>query len=279
MANNLRSMARNDQNFWIHDTWDGVLHDEYRLRAFVSDAESQSLSEYFERYCKSFLSLPLATEWRFLKTMGGAQDQPVRREFAPPTKVASANVCSVPGSILVATQDRAYVYGYGWNNHVALRSTQQIIELNKGDVLLSRGDFAFVAAGHSANHVCVHGYIDTPLYPRPRFPQPEMASFVDDTPEVEDFFCFMWNCPFSATDPDTLRKHLNRYHRFFFNRSRTLTTLPVCNAALKPVEDLSRAADGGCTRFTWRTASIITLARACMHMCLTVRFKRSESFG
>ncbi|KAG6943119.1 hypothetical protein JG688_00017780 [Phytophthora aleatoria] len=139
MANNLRPMARNDQNFWIHDTWDGVLHDEYRLRAFVSDADSQSLSEYFERHCKSFFPLASATEWRFLKTMGGAQDQPVCCEFAPPpTKVASANVCSVPGSILVATQDRTYVCGYGWNSHVALRSTQQIIKLNKGDVLLSR---------------------------------------------------------------------------------------------------------------------------------------------
>ncbi|KAF1780385.1 hypothetical protein GQ600_6454 [Phytophthora cactorum] len=137
--------------------------------------------------------------------MGGAQDQPVCCEFAPPpTKVASANVCSVPGSILVATQDRTY--------------------LNKDDVLLSRGDFAFAAAGHSANHVCVHGYIDNSLYPRPLFPQPEMVSFVDDTPEVDDFICFVWSCPFRATDPDTLRKHLNRYHRFFFNRSRTLTT-------------------------------------------------------
>ncbi|KAF1786046.1 hypothetical protein GQ600_13277 [Phytophthora cactorum] len=139
--------------------------------------------------------------------MGGAQDQPVYREFAPPpTKVASANVCSVPG------------------NHVVLRSTQQIIELNKGDVLLSGGDFAFAAAGNSAYHVCVHGYIDTSPYSRPRFPQPEMVSFVDDTPEVDDFFCFVCNCPFRTTDPDTLRKHLNRYHRFFFNRSRTLTT-------------------------------------------------------
>ncbi|KAG2876891.1 hypothetical protein PC114_g23943 [Phytophthora cactorum] len=51
-----------------------------------------------------------------------------------------------------------------------------------------------------------------------------MVSFVDDTPEVDDFICFVWSCPFRATDPDTLRKHLNRYHRFFFNRSRTLTT-------------------------------------------------------
>ncbi|KAF1787385.1 hypothetical protein GQ600_12322 [Phytophthora cactorum] len=68
-----------------------------------------------------------------------------------------------------------------------MRSTQQIIELNKGDVLLSGGDFAFAAAGNSAYHVCVHGYIDTSPYSRPRFPQPEMVSFVDDTPEVDDF--------------------------------------------------------------------------------------------
>ncbi|KAG2785408.1 hypothetical protein PC129_g13807 [Phytophthora cactorum] len=57
MANSLRPMTRNDQNFWIHDTWDGVLHGEYRLRAFVSDADSQSLSEYLSGTARAFFLL------------------------------------------------------------------------------------------------------------------------------------------------------------------------------------------------------------------------------
>jgi hypothetical protein len=161
------------------------------------------------------------TEWRFLKTAGGAEDQPIRREFET-TGVDVQNVGSVPWCIFVATQDRTYVYGYGWNNHVALRSEQQIIELNKGDVLLFRGDFAYDAAGNAETQIGLLGYIDTPLYQRPQFPQPAIVVSVDDTRDVDDLFCFVWNCPFRGTDTYTLCIHLNRYHQFFFNRSCTL---------------------------------------------------------
>ncbi|KAL3671106.1 hypothetical protein V7S43_004288 [Phytophthora oleae] len=135
------------------------------------------------------MALPESIEW--------AKDQPVRRELATPRDgVVTANVCAVPGSITIAMQDRTYVYGYGWNIHVAMRSNHRIIELNKGDVLLSRGDFAFSFAGSALTPVCIQGHVDTPYYHRTTFPGPEMVDLVDDMCDFDDLFCFVWNCPF-----------------------------------------------------------------------------------
>ncbi|OWY94692.1 hypothetical protein PHMEG_00035505, partial [Phytophthora megakarya] len=161
-----------------------------------------------------------ATEWRFLKSTGGSTDQCIRREFLSVTGSEALNVCAIPGSIYVALQDGTYFYGYGWNNHIALRSCQTIIELNKGDIILFRGDYLFGAAGSAATNVVVQAFLDMPLYLRPTNSMPHFVDFRDDTRDVDDIFCYVYMCPFVATDQRSLQQHLNRYHRFFYNQPR-----------------------------------------------------------
>ncbi|KAL3665167.1 hypothetical protein V7S43_009796 [Phytophthora oleae] len=102
VAGHLRSLSRDDQNFWNHDTWYGVLHDEKRFRAFVPDSTSRALSENLQRFYLTFLPDSSVTEWQFLKTVAGAKDQLVHREFPPVTSGQDClNAASVPGICLL----------------------------------------------------------------------------------------------------------------------------------------------------------------------------------
>ncbi|EGZ17874.1 hypothetical protein PHYSODRAFT_503775 [Phytophthora sojae] len=216
MADELRSAALEVQDPRIPETWDGVHVDSERSRVFVPYGDAEVLSELFERHYRTFFSIASAVEWSYRKTSSGSSDQPPRREFSSlPGSTETLNVCSLPGTFLLALQDHTYVTGFGWNNQVALQSSQRLIELNKGDVLMHSGDFVFARAGSATNNICLHGYLDTPLYPRPAYQDPEIVPFINDTSVgVDDVF---WNCTFKARDPQVLRKHLNRYHNFYFN--------------------------------------------------------------
>jgi hypothetical protein len=83
IADYMRSLSRDDQNFWIHETWDGALHDEQRFRAFVPDAPAREISLELQRFYKTFVPDASTTEWHFLKPAGGAPDQLARRTFLP----------------------------------------------------------------------------------------------------------------------------------------------------------------------------------------------------
>jgi hypothetical protein len=218
VVDHLRSLSRGQDILWIHDTIDGVLQDEDRFRAFVPDSTSRALSVDLERHYRTFFPEATATEWRFLKTVAGAADQQIRRVFLPVLGEDATNVHSVPGSIFVATQDHTCFYGFGWNKHVALRSNRVVIELNKGDLLMNRGDFIFGGVGYDTNNVVIHGYLDMPMFERPLYNIPTLIPLMDDTRVQLDPFCFVWGCPFVGSDDNSLRKHLNRYHNFFFRR-------------------------------------------------------------
>jgi hypothetical protein len=225
IADYMRSLSRDDQNFWIHETWDGALHDEQRFRAFVPDAPAREISLELQRFYKTFVPDASTTEWHFLKTAGGAPDQLARRTFLPvPPGPEALNVSAIPASLFIATQDGTYFYGYGWNNHVALKSSQQLIELNKGDIVIFRGDYMYAGAGGEANNVLVHTYLDTPHFARLQYQPPEIMEVLDDTRDVDEVFCFVWKCPFIAGTKCSLHKHLNRYHGFHFNHPRDATT-------------------------------------------------------
>jgi len=217
----LRTVAREDPNYWIYDTWDGAINDTQRLRAFVPNAEALDLMTYLKRFHRTFFADSTMADLRFLKTAGNAPDQLPRREFCPvPPGPASLNVCSLPGHIFLATRDGTYIYAYGWNNHVPLQSNEQIVELNKGDVMMLRGDCIFAMAGSAATNLCIHAYLDTPHFARPEYPTPEIMEILDDTRDADDIFCFAWNCPFIGGTKQSLYKHLNNFHRFFFNQPR-----------------------------------------------------------
>ncbi|ETM99739.1 hypothetical protein PPTG_18496 [Phytophthora nicotianae INRA-310] len=191
-TDHLRSLARDNKNLWIHETWNDVLTDDNRV-----------------------------AEWQFLKTVAGASNQLVRRRFSPdPVGDECVKSISVPGSLYIATEDNTYIYGYGWNHNVAMVSDRQHITLNKGDLILMGGDFIYARAGSRSNNVCVHASVDSALYERPLYQPPEFVTLVDDTRWIEEHFCFVWNCPFRGTGQHSLRRHLNRYHKMVFRNVR-----------------------------------------------------------
>ncbi|KAG7388863.1 hypothetical protein PHYPSEUDO_011697 [Phytophthora pseudosyringae] len=100
-----------------------------------------------------------------LRTAAGSRDSPVRRDFAPSeADIHAADLNALPGLLLVATQADTVLYGYGWNSMVAFRSNMHTIVLNKGDMMLMRGDYMYSPAGCNSNHLILHGYLDTELY-------------------------------------------------------------------------------------------------------------------
>ncbi|KAL3667535.1 hypothetical protein V7S43_007090 [Phytophthora oleae] len=160
----------------------------------------------------------MATEWSLLKTHAGALDQPVRRDFPPPLPdMNAADVQGVLGVLLLATKDDTVIYGYGWNRLVALHSNVETIRLNKGDMFLFRGDFIYSPAGYLTSNLFVHGFLDSPFYPRNiGINEPLLVAVIDDQSIFDDLFCFVHNCDFVATGAMSLRRHLNRCCSFVF---------------------------------------------------------------
>ncbi|KAG1698270.1 hypothetical protein DVH05_015259 [Phytophthora capsici] len=100
ITNGLRSLDRDSNTLWIHDTWNNVEFDDNRLQAFVPDSTARALTVDLERRYRTFFDEGSASEWYFLKTMIRADDQLVRRKFAPRISgEESMGVTSVPGYI------------------------------------------------------------------------------------------------------------------------------------------------------------------------------------
>ncbi|GMF15868.1 unnamed protein product [Phytophthora lilii] len=194
VTDHLRSLARENQNLWVHETWDDALTDDNRVRALVPEETARALSEDLQRFYLTFFPDSSVAEWQFLKTVAGAPNQLVRRQFpSDPLGEEKIKPMSVPGSLFIATQDNTYIYGYGWSHNVAMVSDRQLITLNKGDLVLLRGDFIHTRGGSRSNNVCVHAFVNNALYERPLYQPPEFVTLVDDTRWIEEHFCFVWN--------------------------------------------------------------------------------------
>ncbi|ETP23491.1 hypothetical protein F441_03403 [Phytophthora nicotianae CJ01A1] len=72
-------------------------------------------------------------------------------------------------TIFLIMQNSTYFYMYGWNSHVPLQSSQTLLELNKGDILILRGDCSFAMARGVATNTVIQVYIDTPQLVRPYY--------------------------------------------------------------------------------------------------------------
>jgi len=207
-VNNLRSVARHEELGWNNGTWNGEAFDPMRPTARLPDALSRQLTVLLRRHYLTFFPHATVTEWNFLRTMAGAADQPIRRDFPPPgADNHAANLATVPGLLLVATQDDTVMYGFGWNRRVALRSNREMIHHGN--------------AGYETNNLLVQAYLDTPFYHRNiETDQPEVVALIDDVSAADDLFCYAYNCPFVASGRNSLRRHLHRFHSFYFNRPR-----------------------------------------------------------
>ncbi|GMF31939.1 unnamed protein product [Phytophthora lilii] len=122
-----------------------------------------------------------------------------------------------PSKPAVATEDDAVFYGFGWIHQVAMRSNRVTIEMNKGDILLYRGDFIIAPVAYTTNNVCIHAYLDTPFSHRDQDHHLQVVQEVINNHFVDDDFCFVYNCTFYGRHV-AIRRHMNRYHGIRFQR-------------------------------------------------------------
>ncbi|OWZ07248.1 hypothetical protein PHMEG_00020378 [Phytophthora megakarya] len=130
------------------------------------------------------------------------------------------DVCAIPGSVMIAMQDNTFLYTFGWNHKVTLNSNRVLIELNKGDMILFRGDLVYKPVGYSHKNVCLHGVLRPPEYEQAPQHHPHVVTLVDDTIVQQDPFCFVWRCQFRGNDLTSVRKHMNRFHHIRFRNHR-----------------------------------------------------------
>jgi hypothetical protein len=219
LVDEMRSLARHGNFIWTSDWISGLLEDDARVEADIPDQHARNLTVILWIFIKTLFPEAEAQDWQFIKTLAGSTDCIGRREFETDLSQVM-NVCAIPGSILVATENDTFVYGYGWNVSMALTSNKKLITLNKGGILMCRGDYIYAPAGYQSNRVVLHAFLDMPTFERPAGHQPHLVMEYDDTVAQDNMFCFVWKCPFKTSGETSLRKHLNRFHGFRFNQGR-----------------------------------------------------------
>jgi hypothetical protein len=211
----VHDLPENEDAVEDHD----LINDEGRVKAVIPDQLARRLSRMLTRFYRTFVPTARAHDWEFQKTPAGTDDLPARREFAAvPVGFDIMDTSALAGSIFVAADNDTCFYAYGWNHHTALRSNRRLLELNKGDILLIRGDFIIAPVGYDTNHICLHAYLDSPVSERPHDHHPRLVREVDDTRRITgDPFCFVWNCTFKGSAVAILR-HIHRFHGIHFRR-------------------------------------------------------------
>ncbi|EGZ10185.1 hypothetical protein PHYSODRAFT_338862 [Phytophthora sojae] len=104
--------------------------------------------------------------WKALKSYAGGPMQVPHRDF----KVNAAdqfdfwNYHQVPGSTLLALQNGTRFRGFAWNHIGADLSEETMIELNRGDVLVFRGEFIYSGAAYDRMNIRIRCYLVPPEY-------------------------------------------------------------------------------------------------------------------
>ncbi|KAE9295087.1 hypothetical protein PR003_g24105 [Phytophthora rubi] len=188
----------NDGFFGFFDDEANMTEERVRVKVVVPDQDARDMSRLLKRFYRTIFPDASAHNWHFIMTPAGTEDQPPRREFLTvPLGADIMDTSALPGSIVVATNDDTCFYAYGWNERFALRSNRKLLELNKGDIVLSvETSFSRLSDDH----------------------RPTVVTEIDDTRGIDDPSCIVWNSTFKGT-PLSLRRHLNRSHGIRFQRA------------------------------------------------------------
>ncbi|KAE8970895.1 hypothetical protein PR001_g27066 [Phytophthora rubi] len=188
----------NDGFFGFFDDEANMTEERVRVKVVLPDQDARGMSRLLKRFYRTIFPDASAHNWHLIMTPAGTEDQPPRREFLTvPLGADIMDTSALPGSIVVATNDDTCFYAYGWNERFALRSNRKLLELNKGDIVLSvETSFSRLSDDH----------------------RPTVVTEIDDTRGIDDPSCIVWNSTFKGT-PLSLRRHLNRSHGIRFQRA------------------------------------------------------------
>ncbi|KAE8976253.1 hypothetical protein PR002_g25362 [Phytophthora rubi] len=212
----------NDGFFGFFDDEANMTEEQVRIKVVVPDQDARGMSRLLKRFYRTIFPDASAHNWHLIMSPAGTEDQPPRSEFLTvPLGADIMDTSALPGSIVVATNDDTCYNVYGWNERLALRSNRRLLELNKGDIFLFRGDFILAPVGYDSNNICLHAYLDSPFYERPHDHRPTVVTEIGDTRGIDDPSCIVENCTFEGT-PLSLRRHLIRFHGIRFQRAARL---------------------------------------------------------
>ncbi|EGZ04457.1 hypothetical protein PHYSODRAFT_308249 [Phytophthora sojae] len=147
----------------------GAEQDELRLQAYVPQWEESddplvpietAVNGCASGYNEHWVIRP--GSWVFLKSFPGGPQQQVHRDFLN-SETVDADDEELPAFVLIALQNGTRLATYGWNNRRPRKETEKIVSLNKGDLVICRGDLAHRGVSYDCVNIRLHCYLDVDL--------------------------------------------------------------------------------------------------------------------
>ncbi|KAL3657082.1 hypothetical protein V7S43_017995 [Phytophthora oleae] len=174
--------------------------------------------------CRTLFPDSEPKNWIFMKSLPNGLEQPAHRDYySIPPDEDLYDYTRLPGSVIVGIDHGSFIYGYGWNRHVALEIEKKVIEIKKGDIIIFRGHFIHGGGDYKKLNYRVHCFLD-PTKVKGRHARkdnsidlirvmPKKIS-VDENAEQK---CYVYRCGLTFSSRALLRKHI-RGHGFLRQR-------------------------------------------------------------
>lgn len=121
-------------------------------RRFMTDLNSK-IDALFNSDCY------IRSHWVVLHSKSGSKRQQPHHDYEPSDELSNCPENKFPLAILCTLMDNTTL-------NVWLDGKEELARLNKGDILVFRGDFIHAGSAYENENVRMHCYLDSPLVPR-----------------------------------------------------------------------------------------------------------------
>lgn len=122
------------------------------VRRFM-DTLNNKIDDLFNADCY------IRSNWVVLHSKPGSKRQQPHHDYEPSDRLSNCPDSKIPLAVLYALMD-------GTTLNVWLDGKEQIAKLNKGDILIFRGDFTHAGSAYEEENVRMHCYLDSSYVPR-----------------------------------------------------------------------------------------------------------------
>nr|KAE8917787.1 hypothetical protein PF009_g31894 [Phytophthora fragariae] len=194
--------------------------DKYRRQAPLPPHIAQRLTEELRDIFKTYFPGAIPRKWSILKSYPGGPMQGPHRDFSVNFEDGFDywDYTKVPGTIILAVHDGTRIHGFGWNRIVADLTERFDIVLNRGDVLLFRGEFVHCGVAYQTVHIRIHCYLEPRHYPHPPNTTEIVAVFDPDEIRLPENQCP--TCGNTYATRQNMLRHAREKHGLFQNRHR-----------------------------------------------------------
>ncbi|KAL3665165.1 hypothetical protein V7S43_009794 [Phytophthora oleae] len=193
--------------------------DPHRQQALLPQDVGDELAEALRPIYAACFPAAQASAWNVLKSLPGGPAQAPHRDF--PVNMGDAfdfwDYTQLPGSMMLAVQDDTILHGYGgWNRIAADLKEHVLIRLNRGDVIMFRGEFIHAGAGYDTTNIRIHCFLEPPAFQHAPNTTTIVALLDPDQVRASPTVCPVCRNQY-ATRQGMLR-HLRSWHRVYQNR-------------------------------------------------------------